>query len=268
MDNLSQQAEEMEVLNSIFEEQWKFNDETDSYTIQIAKDIELWITLNKDYPSDRPPKYELWAPNLSRIQKDLIDKSFQEIYEVNQGCPVIYQWIDKLKEIAVDNTVKETNKDEEEDEFVTENLLNQLTDFDIVNKNKKTIISINLDITHGKTITDRRSTFQGHTCKVTTPEQVQQLLEELYENKKIAQATHNISAYRIITEKNTILQDCDDDGEAHAGGRLLHLLEILDLKNVAVVVSRWYGGIHLGPDRFKHINNAARQVLLDAAFIK
>jgi len=28
-----------------------------------------------------------------------------------------------------------------------------------------------------------------------------------------------------------------------------------------VVVSRWYGGIQLGPDRFKHINNAARLLL-------
>lgn len=28
-----------------------------------------------------------------------------------------------------------------------------------------------------------------------------------------------------------------------------------------MVVSRWYGGIQLGPDRFKHINNAARCVL-------
>ena len=30
---------------------------------------------------------------------------------------------------------------------------------------------------------------------------------------------------------------------------------------VLTVVSRWYGGVHLGPDRFKHINNSARQVL-------
>ena len=28
-----------------------------------------------------------------------------------------------------------------------------------------------------------------------------------------------------------------------------------------VVVSRWYGGIQLGPDRFKHINNVARVLL-------
>ena len=57
------------------------------------------------------------------------------------------------------------------------------------------------------------------------------------------------------------LSDCDDDGESGAGARLLHLLDILGVKNVCVVVSRWYGGVHLGPDRFRHINNAARQLL-------
>ncbi|RHY11448.1 hypothetical protein DYB25_001578 [Aphanomyces astaci] len=35
----------------------------------------------------------------------------------------------------------------------------------------------------------------------------------------------------------------------------------------AVVVSRWYGGILLGPDRFKHIANCARQVLETHGFI-
>lgn len=39
------------------------------------------------------------------------------------------------------------------------------------------------------------------------------------------------------------------------------MFQIVDAKNVMVVVSRWYGGTHLGPDRFRHINNAARQVL-------
>jgi len=57
------------------------------------------------------------------------------------------------------------------------------------------------------------------------------------------------------------LQDCDDDGEAAAGGRLLHLLQIVDARDVVVVVSRWYGGILLGPSRFTHINNAARNLL-------
>jgi len=34
-----------------------------------------------------------------------------------------------------------------------------------------------------------------------------------------------------------------------------------EVNNVLVVVTRYFGGIHLGPDRFKHINQAARNAL-------
>ena len=37
----------------------------------------------------------------------------------------------------------------------------------------------------------------------------------------------------------------------------------MDVRNAVVVVSRWYGGVHLGPDRFKHINNCARTLIQD-----
>ena len=40
-------------------------------------------------------------------------------------------------------------------------------------------------------------------------------------------------------------------------------LQLMDVRNAVVVVSRWYGGVHLGPDRFKHINNCARTVIQD-----
>ncbi|ODM86665.1 Protein IMPACT [Orchesella cincta] len=94
------------------------------------------------------------------------------------------------------------------------------------------------------------------------------VLNQLYQNKKIAAATHNMYAYRILKEDSkTWLQDCDDDGETHAGSRLLHLLQILNCRNVLVVVSRWYGGIQLHADRFKHINNVARQTLSEFGFI-
>lgn len=42
--------------------------------------------------------------------------------------------------------------------------------------------------------------------------------------------------------------------------------QILDVRNVAVVVSRWYGGVLLGPDRFKHINNCARSLLVEEGY--
>ena len=63
------------------------------------------------------------------------------------------------------------------------------------------------------------------------------------------------------------LQDYDDDGESAAGGRLLKLLTLVGAEDVVVVVSRWYGGVLLGPARFTHINNAARQLLDEFGYV-
>ncbi|VEL38106.1 unnamed protein product [Protopolystoma xenopodis] len=76
----------------------------------------------------------------------------------------------------------------------------------------------------------------------------------------------SISPYHK-NERICHMSDYDDDGETHAGQRLLHLLLISRVENVAVIVSRWYGGIQLGPDRFKHINNAAKLLLVQQGFI-
>lgn len=64
-----------------------------------------------------------------------------------------------------------------------------------------------------------------------------------------------------------MVQDNDDDGETAAGGRLAHLLQIMDVWNVCVVVSRWYGGVKLGPGRFRFINMAARDALVRGGFV-
>ncbi len=69
-------------------------------------------------------------------------------------------------------------------------------------------------------------------------------------------------------KESTAVQYCDDDGEAAAGGRLLHLLQMVDARDVVVVVSRWYGGTLLGPARFTHINNAARELLDSCGYIQ
>lgn len=125
------------------------------------------------------------------------------------------------------------------------------------------------EILHGEPFTDRKSTFQAHLAHVITSDQVKQVLEELKKNRKINNATHNVMAYRIFCEnRNSFLQDCDDDGEAAAGSRLLHLLQILNIKNIIVVVTRWYGGILLGPDRFKHYNNCARGLMKVAGLVE
>lgn len=41
---------------------------------------------------------------------------------------------------------------------------------------------------------------------------------------------------------------------------------MMDVWNVVVVVSRWFGGTLLGSDRFKHINTAGRNAVVLAGF--
>ncbi|TEB30016.1 imprinted and ancient [Coprinellus micaceus] len=119
----------------------------------------------------------------------------------------------------------------------------------------------------GEAIQDRKSTFVGRACQISHPSQVSQVLSHLMSDKKIARAAHPIiNAWRC--QVGTLLhQDNDDDGETAAGGRLAHLLHILEVNNVLVIVTRYFGGIHLGPDRFKHINQAARNALEVGGFL-
>lgn len=43
-------------------------------------------------------------------------------------------------------------------------------------------------------------------------------------------------------------------------------MQLMDLWNVMVVVTRWYGGIQLGPDRFRIINTVARDAFVKGGF--
>lgn len=127
-------------------------------------------------------------------------------------------------------------------------------------------------------VTEKKSVFIGRAAHVSNGNQVEVLINHLIStDKKVAAATHNISAWRIQGKRKsgvredtsgTIVQDCDDDGETAAGGRLLHLMQLMDVWDVVVVVSRWYGGIKLGPDRFRIINGVGKDALVRGGFAK
>ncbi|GMK56446.1 hypothetical protein CspeluHIS016_0302860 [Cutaneotrichosporon spelunceum] len=129
-------------------------------------------------------------------------------------------------------------------------------------------------ITSSSPITDRKSQFVGHACRVADEEDVLVVVSHLLQDRRIARAAHpTIWAYRTVREVGgpagrVVESDYDDDGETQAGSRLQHLLQVLDLTGVLVVVTRWFGGIHLGPDRFKHINQAARDALEAGGFLE
>ncbi|KAF2179843.1 UPF0029-domain-containing protein [Zopfia rhizophila CBS 207.26] len=116
-------------------------------------------------------------------------------------------------------------------------------------------------------ITEKKSIFVSRSAPVSSPSQAKQYVKHLLAtDKKAARATHNITAWRIRGPNDTSYQDCDDDGETAAGGRVLHLMQLMDVWDVMVVVTRWYGGVLLGPDRFRIINAAARESLVLGGF--
>lgn len=82
-------------------------------------------------------------------------------------------------------------------------------------------------------------------------------LADLRRIRKFAKATHHSWA-AILSDGGPLK---DDDGEAGAGALILKMLEREGLRDHIVVVTRWYGGVHLGGDRFAHIVTSTRAAL-------
>lgn len=82
MDNLSQHFDEIEALASIYDQDWKIENESGTvYSMQVAADVKLFVTFIPEYPSDKPPEYEMTAPALTLEQKKVIEEEFEKIYK-------------------------------------------------------------------------------------------------------------------------------------------------------------------------------------------
>jgi len=122
-------------------------------------------------------------------------------------------------------------------------------------------------IFESSSIEDRASTFVA----AFSPTIASKTLQAHQPYKK---ASHRILAWRkpskqqslsTVTNSNVaakIIYDTgsDDDGEKYAGKKLEKLLIEMNVTG-AVVVARWYGGVLLGPVRFDHIVNVAKEAI-------
>ncbi|SFR33560.1 Uncharacterized protein family UPF0029 [Yoonia tamlensis] len=107
-------------------------------------------------------------------------------------------------------------------------------------------------------VSDRGSKYAVSGGPVGTPDEARDFIKGLCRNKKFAKATHNTWA--------VLLPDAplkNDDGESGAGMVILRMLEREDLQNHIIVVTRWYGGKHLGGDRFRHVQDCVRTYIED-----
>lgn len=92
------------------------------------------------------------------------------------------------------------------------------------------------------------SEFIGHVTPVESVEAAESFVETISE--EYADATHNVPAYRVRsgTDGDLLREYQNDDAEpgGSAGKPALNVLQGRDLENVAVVVTRYYGGTNLG----------------------
>ncbi|RCN38591.1 RWD domain protein [Ancylostoma caninum] len=254
MEDVEAQRAELEILESIFGDLISFESEDKNTCLeQSSLDYLQLFCINESVLLFRdPPSYELSGPSLSRNDRLELNNALNEAWLENLGSPIIYTWVMVVKnflEAKEQKSEEEGGRTDEPEEPVQS-------------------IPYELDIVptihHGEVFTDRKSHFQAHLARVHSKDEVTLVLDRLLENSKISRATHNMYAYRISELRDgreILLHDCFDDGETGASSKMLELLDKMNAINVLVVVSRWYGGIHLGPDRFRHINNLTREIV-------
>ena len=107
-------------------------------------------------------------------------------------------------------------------------------------------------------ISDRGSRYAVSGAPCADEGQAKALLKDLKRTKKFARATHN--SWGLIGPDGPVKSD---DGEAGAGAIILRMLETAGLSGHLIVVTRWYGGKHLGGDRFRHVQEAVRLYLAE-----
>lgn len=116
-------------------------------------------------------------------------------------------------------------------------------------------------IFYSNSIEDQKSIFKAAFSASLSAKTLQALPE-------FVPATHKIAAWRKRSRQKSLLPDSkilydlghDDDGEKWAGSRLQHVLTDTGVEGV-VVVARWYGGQNIGPIRFTHIENCAKEAI-------
>ena len=107
-------------------------------------------------------------------------------------------------------------------------------------------------------LTDRGSRYAVSGAPCADEAEAKALIKALKRQKKFARATHN--SWGLIGAEGPVK---NDDGEAGAGMVILRMLEREGVTDEIVVVTRWFGGKHLGGDRFRHVQEAVR-IYIDA----
>ena len=92
---------------------------------------------------------------------------------------------------------------------------------------------------------EKKSKFIGYIKPVSSVNEAEKFIKSV--RKKHPEATHNVPLYRVMENGQEYFK-YNDDGEPTntAGKPMAEILNILDVYNVAIVATRYFGGIKLG----------------------
>lgn len=110
-----------------------------------------------------------------------------------------------------------------------------------------------------------KSTFIGYAKPISTEEEAVEFINEI--KKKHKDATHNVWAYTVGQNMN--IQRYSDDGEPQgtAGIPTLEVIKKEDLRDVVVVVTRYFGGIKLGAGGLVRAYTKGAKVGIEAGIV-
>ena len=92
---------------------------------------------------------------------------------------------------------------------------------------------------------EKKSKFIGYAKPISTKNEAEDFISMIREMHP--DATHNCTVYRVIDNGQEYFKS-DDDGEPSgtAGKPMAEILNYMDVNNVVVVATRYFGGIKLG----------------------
>lgn len=94
-------------------------------------------------------------------------------------------------------------------------------------------------------IIEKKSRFIGYTASVATEEEANVFIESI--RKKHYDARHNCYAYSIGTGSQPLLRFSDDgEPQGTAGKPILEVIQGSGIRNICIVVTRYFGGTLLG----------------------
>ena len=265
--------DEVTSLNAIFDEGTlsALDEDARLYSLRLPSlpSITLRIEFPADYP-DAPPSVlgtqsvgQDVPKGMGSRAVDIVREVLAKVYQPGEAC--IYDLLEEARE-ALEQAEQQGAiqlHDQHEDHYVEDEDASHTIPDPTVDLGPEPPWIV------APALTEKKSVFLARVAPVSSPAQARQYVAHLLAtDKKAARATHNMTAWRIKGPNDTSYQDCDDDGETAAGSRMLHLMQLMDVWNVMVIVTRWYGGILLGPDRFRIINTAAREALVLGGFTK